>query len=324
MLQVVLMGQYSSSISSNAAAVAAAAAAATKTSAKYSSPQAQQQGAAVDKNQGSDFLLARQNLLQDLDAQYTAGLRPKYTWMVINTHDLLLDLMNGSYLWLKRTCDGIGCSSNDLDSSSGQDSSGPSNNDGSLGLDCKALYEVLLELPDGHQHRVASGAAAAALLAARWASVTAAKATDTGGCTQPMDSSNDNVNASASRSRTAVTGDGSSSSSCSTEDIIDTNGSSSSISTGGKSIGSSSSASGSSSSSSSIDSHTTTTSSSSRPLPLPGAMLRAERVAAALQAAGAAYLSREEAVRMAGMIGAWKPPSKLAEQQMAMPASTCC
>jgi hypothetical protein len=58
-----------------------------------------------------------------------------------------------------------------------------------------------------------------------------------------------------------------------------------------------------------------------KPLPLPAALIKAERLAALLVTQQQAFLSREAAVRLAGMVGGWKVPSLASEQHMAMPAS---
>ncbi|KAF8057681.1 hypothetical protein HT031_006030 [Scenedesmus sp. PABB004] len=57
------------------------------------------------------------------------------------------------------------------------------------------------------------------------------------------------------------------------------------------------------------------------PLPLGAAMDRAERLAGWLVTQQLAFLGREHSMRIAGMVGGWKVPTKATEQHPALPAS---
>ena len=70
----------------------------------------------------SSPLPARQALLEDLEAVWEAGLRQlRYSWIVLPGGRLLLDLMNGCYLWLVPAADGAVAAADATATASGGD-----------------------------------------------------------------------------------------------------------------------------------------------------------------------------------------------------------
>lgn len=58
---------------------------------------------------GAAALPSRAALVADCRRMWAAGLRPKHSWMGINPEgDLVLDLLSGSYIWLRRVRPGVG------------------------------------------------------------------------------------------------------------------------------------------------------------------------------------------------------------------------
>jgi hypothetical protein len=310
-LQALMQGHFSINTSSLRAGAAAADAAADAGSS--SSGGQQQQGNGSGGSSGDAVLPSRRALVDDVTALFNTGLRPRYPWMLLHSgQQLLLDLMNGSYLWLVRR-DALPSQDSGADassvaaatgsaaaqpakrrgrppkktslkgalaapqewSSSGGEGAGGGGGRGSiaaaLNLDAAALYELLLELPDGSKHPVAIPAAAAALI---------------DGFEQQQQQEGDVGSAAAAAA-------------------------------GG------------------------TSSSRAKPLPLPllAALDRAERVAAGLASGAssaataaaaaaasvappsAAFLSRGHVVRLAGMVGGWRVAPKTSEVHPTLPAS---
>jgi len=58
---------------------------------------------------GAQPLPARRALMADCRRYWAAGLEPRYAWMGVNAEgDLVLDLLNGCYAWLRRVRPGVG------------------------------------------------------------------------------------------------------------------------------------------------------------------------------------------------------------------------
>lgn len=163
-------------------------------------------------------LPVRAALVSDLTQLYDTGLRPRYTWMVLPDGRLVLDLMNGAYLWLLPAVCSAGISagrgggdsgSSGSSSSNGGDSSSKSSSSidhGSSGtssssenggssdyvvpLDAAVAYSTVLELQDGSMHSIPTAPAAAALLSVAL-------------CATP-EAAHGNSSSSSSRTRTAA------------------------------------------------------------------------------------------------------------------------
>lgn len=240
----------------------------------------------------------RRALQLEVEAMWDAGLRPKFTWMVLcEGRELLLDLMSGNYLWLSRvqqqqqqqgdaaaeggvsaaataaaaaaaadrlaeaTLSGPTLSDSSSSNSSKDDSSSSSSGSaaGSFDLDASALYAVSLELPDGTRHPVATAEAALQLVQQFEQQQQQGTLPVTGCEAAPA-----GVSSSSSRGRGPL------------------------------------------------------------PVPLPAALERAEAVAAGLARSHAAFLSRAHVVRLCSMVGGWRVPAKTSEAHPCMPASEWC
>jgi hypothetical protein len=357
LLQALLTANFSRSTAqlSKAALKAEASAAAAAAAAAVSGVQ-QASGDIVGRD---EVLPARKALVDDLDAQFEAGLKPKHTWLVIRGNELLLDLMSGSYLWLKpvqpEVSAAAAAAAKDGPAAAGAAAAGIAKTAaavvGSLEAAAAAAEDGLATLVDdaaGHAAEeqfsgvpeAASPAAAAEIPAVRRGRGRPRKlsSSDVGDLSaagfgtssaaaaarrQQLDPSalyelflelpDGSMHAVAipstatallaafSARRTSLAASPSSSSSRGAKPLP--------LPAAGRTLAASP---GSSSSSR-----------GAKPLPLPAALAKAERLAALLVTQQHAFLSREDAVRLAGMVGGWKVPSLASEQHMAMPASEC-
>jgi hypothetical protein len=120
---------------------------------------------------GAPPLPSRAALIADSRRLWAAGLRPRYAWMGLNREgDLCLDLLSGSYIWLRRVREGVGKAQGDKGDDgaggggaaaaaadagdlvgSGGAASGPFDPESWPPLDPEAQYVVTLQLPGG-QH----------------------------------------------------------------------------------------------------------------------------------------------------------------------------
>jgi hypothetical protein len=177
LLQEALLQGLRDISSTTAAAVAAASATASSSS---STSKGGEKGGVQSGSKGSAgtgmtgvVLAPRKTLILEQEAIWEAGLRPKYTWMVLQQgRELLLDLMSGSYLWLSKADDqqqqqeedGADGVPDAAAAGSASSSSSSSSSAGPYSLDGQALYSLALELPDGSRHSVRTAAAALQLL----------------------------------------------------------------------------------------------------------------------------------------------------------------
>jgi hypothetical protein len=334
LLQALLTGNFSKSAVqlSKAALKAEASAAAAVSGAQQGS------GDSVGRD---EVLPARTALVEDLDAQFEAGLRPKHTWLVIRGDELLLDLMSGSYLWLKPVqaeVPAAAAAAEDGPAAAGF-AAGNAETAAAVVGDClEAAAAAAAATAEGgvaaHVHDAAEQHNAGLIEAASPAAAEVQPVRRGRGRPRKVSSSDverdggDPSAAAAGRSSAAAAAaaakkqldpsalyelflelpDGS-------MHAVPTSSTATALLAAFGASRTLAAAAGSSSSSSS--------SRSAKPLPLPAALIKAERLAALLVTQQQAFLSREAAVRLAGMVGGWKVPSLASEQHMAMPASEC-
>jgi hypothetical protein len=277
--QALLHGHLTFSNSGTAAA--AAAVAAKGPTAKGSAAPNPAAGAS------SGGLVSRETLIKEQEALWDAGLRPKWTWMLLNGgQDLLLDLLSGSYLWLskvqqqqqqqKEAVLGDSITANSSSSSSSSNSSSNSSGSSGYDLDPSALYELTIELPDGSRHAITNTGTPLHLIRSFDAQVQQQQQ-------QPEQQQPEHP---------AAVG----------QDPLDSDSSSSSSSSSSKRA---------------LLGYRKTPSI----LPLQEALQRAEAIALSLQGHHAAFVQRSHLVRVNSMVGGWRVPPPTSENHPCMPAS---
>ncbi|KAF6262472.1 hypothetical protein COO60DRAFT_628552 [Scenedesmus sp. NREL 46B-D3] len=317
LLQALLTANFSRSTAqpSKAALQAEASAAAAAAAAAVSGVQ---QGSA-DTVGRDEVLPARKALMEDLELQFEAGLRPKHTWMVIRGDELLLDLMSGSYLWLKPVQPPPPPAA--AAAAAGDNVSAPGHWDATaVGADSTAA---------GMGGTSRSAAAPAVLPAAPRRRGRPRKSSEEGpySSTQhPLSASNGSSAAVTAAQRAAAAGKRLDPSTLYELLLELPDGSMHAVATPSTATALLAAHTASRTAAAAPDASSSSSSScgsgrGAKPLPLTAALAKAERLAALLVTQQQAFLSREAAVRLAGMVGGWRVPSKGSEQQMAMPAS---
>jgi hypothetical protein len=322
-------------LKAEASAAAAAAAAAAGAGVQQ---QQQQQGSGQD-----EVLPARKALMDDLEVQFEAGLRPKYTWLVIKGDQLLLDLMSGSYLWLKPVHAAAAAAANADAAAAGVIESAETavqSATASTTAAAGAAAAALPEMPAAARRRGRPRKSSSSSSSSSWRVTEELESLDSsssrGECLLALDSNAVDLSSTAaiavSYSKRAAAAAASKRLDASVlyELLLELPDSSmhviSSPSTATSLLAEY--ATDRTAAAVAPDSSSSSSSGGAKPLPLPAALARAERLAALLVSQQHAFLGREAAVRLAGMVGGWKVPSKASEQQPVMPAServaVCC
>jgi hypothetical protein len=353
LLQALLTGNFNRSTAQPSKAAAAAAATAAATAAAAGGVQ---QGSAGDSVGWDEVLPARKALMDDLDLQFEAGLRPKHTWLVIRGNQLLLDLMSGSYLWLKPVHSAAAAGDGAAAAVYGEAAAAGVAVDGQGAAAAAAAAAAAVStlpplcLPAAPRHRrrprksssssSSSGVGGSSSSNASWQVEEDIDSADSNSSSSSRSSygehegdNGDLLLALDSRASAAAAA-AASQPAAAARKRLDTSalydlllelpdGSMHVITTPLTATGLLAAYS-TSQSATAAPIASSSSSSSAKPLPLAAALVRAQRVAAVLVSQQQAFLSREAAVRLAGMVGGWKVPSKASEQQPAMPASEYC